>query len=141
MSKGTCGLGDRRAAMKAEIEAMAARIELQLLAEIMRAPAGWLPQISDDPIFAVIEAHSQAKPALRSRHAEDEIARAAFTAEPTTVAGAAALMTYALELIAGSDGRADDWNDDWPLFWSLPLHRNLARALAKIAAPSEASPS
>jgi hypothetical protein len=104
---------------------MAARIELLLLAAIMRAPAGSLPQNSGDPIFALIQAHRQANIAPRSRHV-DELARTMFTTEPTTVAGAAALMTYMVELIERSDGRPADWD------WSLPLHRTLTRALAKI---------
>ena len=49
-----------------------------------------------------------------------------FATEPTTVAGAAALMTYVTELIERSDGRPADWD------WSLPLHRTLTRALVKI---------
>ena len=110
--------------MRAELEAMAARIELLLLAAIMRAPVGSLPQNSGDPIFALIQAHWQANIA-RSRRV-DELARTMFATEPTTVAGAAALMTYVTELIERSDGRPADWD------WSLPLHRTLMRALVKI---------
>ena len=111
--------------MRAELEAMAARIELLLLAAIMNAPAGSLPQNSCDPIFALIQAHQQANIAPRSPHV-DELARTMFATEPTTVAGAAALMTYMVELIERSDGRPADWD------WSLPLHRTLTRAILKI---------
>ena len=76
---------------------MAARIELQLLAAIMSAPAGSLPQNSDDPIFALIQAHRQANIA-RAVATRRSIARTMFTTEPTTVAGVAALMTYVVEL-------------------------------------------
>jgi len=119
-------LSDQRAALRAEIEAMAARIELLLLAAIMRATVGSLPQSSGDPIFAIIQAHMQANAARSSRHGEDELARTMFATEPTTVAGVAALMTYGVELIERSDGRPADPN------WSLPLHRTLVRSLAKI---------
>ena len=95
---------------------MAARIELLLLAAIMRAPVGSLPQNSGDPIFALIQAHWQANIA-RSRRV-DELARTMFATEPTTVAGAAALMTYVTELIERSDGR--------------PASPHATRALAKI---------
>ena len=104
---------------------MAARIELLLLAAIMRAPVGSLPQNSGDPIFALIQAHRQANVTTRNRHVEDALARTLFATEPTTVAGAAALMTYTVELIERSEGRPA-WD------WSLPLHRTLTRALAKI---------
>src|SRR5262245_49647263 len=104
---------------------MAARIELLLLAAIMKASAGSLFQNSGDPIFALIQAHRRANVAPRSRHLEDELVRTLFATEPTTVAGAAALMTYVIELIERSDGRPADW-------WSLPLHRTVTRALAKI---------
>jgi hypothetical protein len=112
---------------------MAARIELQLLAAIMGAPASSLPQNSDDPIFALIEANRRANAEQRSRNAEDAIARTLFTTEPTTVAGVAALMTYVVELTERDDGRPDVRNDDRTLFWSLPLHRTVTRALAKMA--------
>jgi hypothetical protein len=105
---------------------MAARIELLLLAAIMRAPVGSLLQNSGDPIFALIQAHRHANVAPRSRHLEDELARTLFATEPTTVAGAAALMSYMVELIDRSDGQSADGN------WSLPLHRTLTRSLAKI---------
>ena len=124
-SRTTGTLSDQRATMRAELEAMAARIELLLLAAIMRAPVGSLPQNSGDPIFALIQAHWQANIA-RSRCRVDELARTMFATEPTTVAGAAALMTYVTELIERSDGRPADWD------WSLPLHRTLMRALVKI---------
>ena len=126
-------LNHRRAAIRAEIEAMAARIELQLLAAIMGAPASSLPPNSYDSIFALIEADRQANAERRSRNAEDAIARTLFTTEPTTVAGVAALMTYVVELTERGDGRPDVRNDDRTLLWSLPLHRTVTRALAKMA--------
>ena len=76
----------------------------------------------------LIEADRQA-----SAEAEDAIARTLFTTEPTTVAGVAALMTYVVELTERGDGRPDVRNDDRTLFWSLPLHRTVTRALAKMA--------
>jgi hypothetical protein len=86
---------------------MAARIELLLLAAIMNAPAGSLPQNSCDPIFALIRAHRQANIAPRSPHV-DELARTMFATEPTTVAGAAAL--YQLPVIrTRAPSRAVRW--------------------------------
>ena len=112
---------------------MAARIELQLLAAIMGAPASSLPQNSDDPIFALIEANRRANAEQRSRNAEDAIAHTMFMTEPTTVAGVAALMTYVVELSGRGDGLPDVRKDDRTLFWSLPLHPTVTRALANKA--------
>ena len=102
---------------------MAARIELQLLAAIMGAPASSLPPNSYDSIFALIEADRQANAERRSRDAEDAIARTLLTTEPT----------YVVELTERGDGRPDVRNDDRTLLWSLPLHRTVTRALAKMA--------
>jgi hypothetical protein len=123
---------------------------------------GTIGREAPDPIFAAIEAHQRAWAALcekcldldeagtpeanaeylRLDNAVDDAAGGLLDVIPTTIAGVSALLTYAADHACGGnswpEGYVDEnpktgWDREQGVSWEVILHRNLAKALPKIA--------
>ena len=79
---------------------------------------------------------------LRLDDAVDDAADSLLDVMPTTIAGVSALLTYAADHACGGnswpEGYVDEnpkteWDREQGVSWEVILHRNLARALPKIA--------
>ena len=126
------------------------------------ATDGTIGREEPDPIFAAIEAHQRAWADLREKcsdldaaHTEeadcelrrlddaiDEAADGLLDVVPTTIRGVSALLTYAADHACGGnswpEGYVDEnpktgWDREQGVSWEVIIHRNLAKALPKIA--------
>jgi hypothetical protein len=104
-----------------------------------------VPAASVDPIFAAIEAHQQTHAQYLSSLGEesdedvnddlrttDQSALALLTVEPTTIAGAAALLAYYAEQTIEDVTYFPDADSDGDIF-AAALARLVSRSLRKLA--------
>jgi hypothetical protein len=149
------------------LQEMSARAGFPVPAKIARKlgrKAVAAPKAKPDPILAVIEEHRRAWDDLgecseldkaesrgdkeagrklnRLHKAVDDANANLIDIAPSTIAGAAALLTYAADFVAEGEGANGGWPDGeawisrrkYP--WEVILHRNLAKALQTLAVQS-----